>query len=349
MGVNKVEIDGEVKLDLTQDTVTAAQLAQGVTAHDASGETIVGTMTAPQLQIVVTTSAGATVTATKGSKTVSGTADASGNCTLTVDESGTWTVTITAGKYSDTVDVVVGTNALEVYPGPVFDPVFANNDWETIIAACQSGEVPDTWLVGDSKTMTINFDDYQIDIIGKNHDRYADGTGKAPLTLQLHAVYGNPVNTYGMSKSETSVAWPSTLIRSQVLPSIKALMPAEVSAAIKAVTKEYNKSYYDSPAVTCSDMLFLLSTYEVFGKVEYSNVQQGTQYDYYKTAANRKKADLSAEAQSWWLRSVGRPTNSSPSKPTYCTVNAVGNCSTVTQYVEYNTYNKVPISFAFCF
>ena len=88
MAVNKVEINGEVKLDLTADTVTAAKLAQGETAHDASGELITGTMTAPQLQIVVTTSAGATVTATKGSKTVSGTADASGSCMLTVDETG---------------------------------------------------------------------------------------------------------------------------------------------------------------------------------------------------------------------------------------------------------------------
>ena len=50
MAVNKVEINGEVKLDLTQDTVTAAKLAQGETAHDASGGLITGTMTLPQLQ-----------------------------------------------------------------------------------------------------------------------------------------------------------------------------------------------------------------------------------------------------------------------------------------------------------
>ena len=64
---------------------------------------------APDLQIVVTASAGVTVTATKGSKTVSGTADASGNCTLTVNETGTWTVAATAGGVTSTADVVVGT------------------------------------------------------------------------------------------------------------------------------------------------------------------------------------------------------------------------------------------------
>lgn len=46
MAVNKVEINGEVKLDLTQDTVTPATLAKGKTAHDSSGTMITGTMEA---------------------------------------------------------------------------------------------------------------------------------------------------------------------------------------------------------------------------------------------------------------------------------------------------------------
>lgn len=43
--VNKVISNGVTKLDLTSDTVTADKLAQGYTAHDASGQSIVGTMT----------------------------------------------------------------------------------------------------------------------------------------------------------------------------------------------------------------------------------------------------------------------------------------------------------------
>ena len=42
MAVNKVEINGEVKLDLTQDTVTENTLLQGITAHDAAGNLIEG-------------------------------------------------------------------------------------------------------------------------------------------------------------------------------------------------------------------------------------------------------------------------------------------------------------------
>lgn len=44
MGNSKVELsDGRVLMDLTGDTVTAASLASGVTAHGANGESIVGT------------------------------------------------------------------------------------------------------------------------------------------------------------------------------------------------------------------------------------------------------------------------------------------------------------------
>ena len=42
MAVNRVEINGEVKLDLTQDTVTEDTLLQGVTAHDAAGNPVEG-------------------------------------------------------------------------------------------------------------------------------------------------------------------------------------------------------------------------------------------------------------------------------------------------------------------
>lgn len=44
--INKVEIDGVVRLDLTQDTVTPATLLKGTFAHDAAGNPIQGTANA---------------------------------------------------------------------------------------------------------------------------------------------------------------------------------------------------------------------------------------------------------------------------------------------------------------
>lgn len=302
MAVNKVEINGVVKLDLTSDTVTAAQLAQGVTAHDASGEIITGTMTAPQLQIAVTTSAGATVTATKGSKTVSGTADASGNCTLTVDETGTWSVTIVSGAYSDTADVVVGTNAFELYPGPVFDPVFAKNDWATIVAVCQAKAVPDSWKVGDSKTMNISGPgNMQVDIIGKNHDDYADGSGKAPLTFQFHKCIG-----YGKmhSSAGNSMSWRGCTMRTATMVSWLNSFPADLQSSVRAVTKKTATSGSSGAILNTSDKLFLLSEVELLNATGSSYAGEGTQYEYYKTEAKRKKDSYAGSSEvTWWLRS----------------------------------------------
>lgn len=74
-----------------------------------------------------------------------------------------------------------------VHTAPVtYKANFADNTWAQIIDACHKNQVPETWVVGNQKAMTINGADYVIDIIGKGHDDYADGSGKAPLTFQLH-------------------------------------------------------------------------------------------------------------------------------------------------------------------
>lgn len=41
---NKIEYFGVVKLDLTSDTITADNLASGITAHNAAGAPITGTL-----------------------------------------------------------------------------------------------------------------------------------------------------------------------------------------------------------------------------------------------------------------------------------------------------------------
>ena len=249
--------------------------------------------TGDPLHIVVTTSAGATVTATKGSKTVSGTADASGNCTLIVDEVGTWTVTAATASTTKTADVVVGTANVDL---AMIDPVFGNNSWAAIIKACQEKQVPNTWNVGDSCNMTINNKTYAIDIIGKNHDDYADGSGKAPLTFQMHTTYATQYKMNGAE--DNSCGWVNCLVRTyNAFPKLKQVMPAEVVAALKAVTKKTTAGGASSAIDTTEDTLFLLSEIEVQGTRTHSYAGEGTQYAYYQTAANRKKN------RAWYLRS----------------------------------------------
>ena len=180
-----------------------------------------------------------------------------------------------------------------------YDPVFANNTWAKIIKACQNKEVPETWTVGSQKAMTINGTDYPIDIIGKGHDDYADGSGKAPLTFQLHDCYGE---TKAINSSNTnSGGWTSCTMRNTHLPAILSQMPTEVQSGIREVNKLTSAGSQSATINTTADKLFLLSEIEIFGSVRYSKSGEGTQYDYYK--GNSKVKKFNGSAYGWWERS----------------------------------------------
>ena len=213
---------------------------------------------------------------------------------------------------------------------------FADNDWATIIDACQKNAVPDTWLVGDQKAMTINGTDYLIDIIGKNHDDYADGSGKAPLTFQMHDLYGT---TYQMNSSNTnSGGWTECEMRKTHLPEIMSFMPVEVQNGIKAVNKLTSAGSQSTSINNTAEKLFLLSEIEFFGMTNYSASGEGSQYDYYK-AGNSHVKMLNGSKTNHWERS--------PNKQ-----NTVAFCCVGTGTPGYNGYaasNSFGVAFAFCF
>ena len=189
----------------------------------------------------------------------------------------------------------------EVHTAPVtYKANFADNTWEQIIDACHKNQVPETWVVGNQKAMTINGADYVIDIIGKGHDDYADGSGKAPLTFQLHDCYAD-VNRMNSSNTNSG-GWTSCAMRSTHLPAILALMPTEVQNGIREVNKMTSAGSQSATINTTADKLFLLSEIEIFGSDHYSKSGEGTQYDYYK-AGNSKVKKLNGSAYSWWERS----------------------------------------------
>lgn len=214
----------------------------------------------------------------------------------------------------------IGVNGVARLCWSAIDPVFANNSWEEIAAVCQTGEVPDTWAVGDQKTMTIDGNEYLIDIIGKGHDDYADGSGKAPLTLQFHETY---VVGYGMhNQSVNSCGWESSEMRTSRLPGILSLMPQTVQAAIREVRKLTSAGNKSSTIVTTSDKLFLLSEIEVFGTASKSFTGEGTQYEYYKTR-DKIKCEINSgvyngAANTWWERSPEKTSTF------FCRVNTSG-------------------------
>lgn len=213
-----------------------------------------------------------------------------------------------------------------------YNPVFSENEWADIIEACHANEVPDEWVADGTcyKDMDIGGTPYRIDIIGKNHDDLSDGTGKAPLTFQLHDCYAT---TYPMNATNTNVGgWQNSAMRTTHLPAILNMMPAEVKAAIRDVQKKSSAGNQSSSIQTTNDKLFLLSEIEIFGSTTYSFAGEGTQYDYYK-AGNSKVKDLR-----WWERSP-RSSNSAY----FCLVYTTGVAG-----VDGASYSN-GVAFGFCF
>ena len=218
---------------------------------------------------------------------------------------------------------------------PSYDPVFANNTWEQIIEACHNNAVPNTWKVADQKPMTIGGTDYLIDIIGKNHDDYSDGSGKAPLTFQLHDCYKLAKAMH--STAANTMGWTKCSMRVEHLPIILKQMPADVQSGIREVNKISASGGRSTSLVTTKDSLFLLSEGEVFGSAINSHPGEGTQYDYYK-AGNSTVKDFNGNAYDWWERS---PTANSTRY--YCNVKSTGSAVNSSANVTRG------VAFGFCF
>lgn len=295
----------------------------------------------PTSMTLDTTTKSKTITVTRsGDGTIS--AVSSNTAAATVSVSGN-TVTV-SGKANGSATITISVAAGANYTAPTSKTCavtvsflkdnFADNDWSAIIAACHSGSVPSTWVVGNSKTMTINGASYQVDIIGKNHDTYTAG-GKAPLTFQLHDCYAD---TKVMNSSSTnSGGWTSCAMRSTHLPAILALMPTEIQNGIREVNKLTSAGSQSATINTTADKLFLLSEVEIFGSTSYSAAGEGTQYDYYK-AGNSKVKNRNGSAAYWWERS---PSGSGSTR--FCYVNSSGSAS------DAGASNARGVAFGFCF
>lgn len=186
MAYDKVVDSASLDSKLTQ--VADAIRTKGNTSADLqfpSGfiSAIQAIQTGTELKIVVSVTSGATVTATKGSKVVSGTS-VNNSCTLIVPEAGTWSVKATlSGQTSDTKSATFTDNyALSL---SFVSAVLNDNDWATIKDVSDKGEGANYWSIGDCKAVTVNGTvgtqavdgTYYAYIIGFNHNSSKEGNG----------------------------------------------------------------------------------------------------------------------------------------------------------------------------
>lgn len=187
--------------------------------------------------------------------------------------------------------------------------------------------------MGDSKTVNIGGTNYEVQIIGFNHDDKVSG-GKAAYSFQLVDCLNQ---TQQMNTSNTNTgSWNGSAMRGR-MSTYKSQLPAALRNVIKTVKKKSGTGGGSSSGTQqTNDDLFLLSEIEIFGTTTYSVAGEGTQYEWYK-AGNTKVKKVNGSANTWWERSPY-----SGNTYYFCGVDSNGNASNNYASISYG------VSFGFC-
>ena len=198
-------------------------------------------------------------------------------------------------------------------------PETITDSWDDIIAAVNNGTYASKYNVGDTKKIDLGTEGIvAMQIAAIDTDALASGSGTAAITWisqQLIATSHrmNPARAADPEDSSkyqegtgTIGGWEKTEMRSWLKETVKPLIPANVLAAIKPVTK-YSRIYDTSSSavnnVTSTEDVWIPSAREV-GFTGYET--EGPTYTGLFTAnADRIKSKTGASSASlWWTRSA---------------------------------------------
>ena len=275
---------------------------------------------------------GTQVTMTKGGKTLTAMVSG-GEAVLYPTELGEWTIKYTFDSSQKTKQCkleVIG--IVYVYPFTIGDNL-NDTDWADIDICGRLGMAQQFFKVGDSKTVNIGGTNYEVQIIGFNHDDKVSG-GKAAYSFQLVDCLNQ---TQQMNTSNTNTgSWNGSAMRGR-MSTYKSQLPAALRNVIKTVKKKSGTGGGSSSGTQqTNDDLFLLSEIEIFGTTTYSVAGEGTQYEWYK-AGNTKVKKVNGSADYWWERSPYSGYTDS-----FCSVNSGGNANSNTASASFG------VSFGFC-
>lgn len=274
---------------------------------------------------------GTQVTMTKGGKTLTAMVSG-GEAVLYPTELGEWTIKYTFDSSQKTKQwklEVIG--IVYVYPFTIGNNL-NDTDWADIDICGRLGMAQQFFKVGDSKTVNIGGTNYEVQIIGFNHDDNVSG-GKAAYSFQLVDCLNQ---TQQMNTSNTNTGgWNGSAMRGR-MSTYKSQLPAALRNVIKTVKKKSGTGGGSSSGTQqTNDDLFLLSEIEIFGTTTYSVAGEGTQYEWYK-AGNSRIKKVNGSASIWWERSPY-----SGGTYSFCSVDSSGNA-------DYSDAASRGVSFGFC-
>ena len=301
------------------------------------------------LELVANVVDGATVTATLGSKTVTG-VSVGGQARLKIPQEGKWRVSATSGSQVSIPQIISVPATIDITLTTIQE--LNDTSWATIKQVSDAGAGANFWAVGDCKQITMNgkvsdgltLTNYSawVYIIGFNHNSEREGNGIAfqgfkatkngtPVCLTDSGYISNKSSGtwFNMNNTNTnSGGWQGSLMRKNVMPLLKSAFPADLQAVIKPSTIFTTQGDGNGACTATEDDVFLLAEYEVFGTRKYASSQEPNylkQYSYY-SAGNSKvkyKHSETGTASGWLERSPHSDTST-----IFCSVSPGGGAST---------------------
>lgn len=280
------------------------------------------------LELVANVADGATVTATLGSKTVTG-VSVGGQARLKIPQEGKWTVSATRGTLVSVPQEIIVPATIDI---ALVKQELNDNSWAAIKQVSDASMGANLWSVGDCKQITMNgkvsdgltLTNYTawVYIIGFNHNAEREGNG---ITFQGFKATknGTPVcltdGGYDNSKSSgtwfninnentNEGGWQASLMRKNIMPLIKAAFPSDLQAVIKPSTIFTAPNTGNIALTATQDEVFLLAEYEVYGAHSEASTQEPNylkQYAYYSAGNSKIKYihNATGTAAMWWERS----------------------------------------------
>ena len=151
----------------------------------------------PTYTLVVKTSPSSSITVTKDTKTFSGTADASGECTFALPEAGIWTVTATLEGGTKSASVTIGTQTLSISFNTLaqiaegeFVKLYENDTLVDFYVACHNYEHT---LNGLGRTLLVRKTSIGDRVWSENSENNYDGCS---IDVYLNSVWFNLLSDY---------------------------------------------------------------------------------------------------------------------------------------------------------
>lgn len=198
---------------------------------------------------------GTSISATLGSKTVSGTIPTAGVLELSLGKVGQWAVTASKSGYSFTQQVKAFTYGItEIWA--LAKKAFYDCTTTEIQAIAKSGMYKQYWAIGDYHKITLTTgEEINVEIADFDHDETPGGT-KIPLTLIMKYCFAN---TYSMG----GIGWNKATLRTS--DTLKSLFPSDwlsIMTTAKKLTAESASNLYET-----SDLIWVPSMSELFSSM----------------------------------------------------------------------------------